>query len=376
MRVQKLVSARRRVAWLSSIVLIAVGCGWLSRGSSGREAGESAARDTLRGRLILVDSGTKDMVFAVQKPARDTLDAGLVQYLTPVPGDTATKELWVITGWASDSFPTRVRAQLVNGSMRLTRVNDASSLWNLRADEEVQILFRGSGLGIERTPAFVEITPKVDALERQRPDSFPWPPPPPTSRFEVPAGLVVQQRPEQLGAIFSRVREALLRANLQDYAVYPIGGNGFAVVARIERISDDGKHLSGIDRWAWELKLGRSGGWDPGEYVRALVSGRRGRYRVIVLAVTARPMITDPDSAAPISGADRIRHLVRRGDVSLSYPLARAVAAPGTRCVALIYELERPGEDAKPRLLNESPVAPVTHLSDAGLWPSDQLKRR
>jgi hypothetical protein len=354
------------------IICVASGCGWFSRHGDDRAARQPAARDTLSGKLVLIDSTKNDIVFAVKTPSADQL----IQYLKSVPGDTAAKELWVITGWASDSTPTRVHARFVEGNLRLAKVSDASGLWKLHADEEVQILYSPASAIVTgwATQGYVAITPKDDALEGQLPDSFPWPPPAPTSRFEIPLGLVVRERPEHLTASFSRIREAFRRADLQNYAVYPIGRNGFAVVAPMERISDVGQHVSGSDRWAWDLRQDGSRGFDPKRYAQALIAGRRGRYRVIVVTVTARQMARAADSSVDSSVTERIRRLNRYGDVTPPLPLARTVADPGTRCVALIYELERATEDAQPKLLTESAIPPVAHLIDAGLWPSDRLR--
>jgi len=196
---------------------------------------------------------------------------------------------------------------------------------------------------------------------------FPWPPPKWTSRYMLADGLVTSGRPEPLGALFDRVVSALRRAVVEEWSSYAIGDDGFAVVSRLESIDDEGKPRPGAQRWA-------TGAWDGidtlRKYLSALFKARPGRYRVIAFVVTARAVGSGSEEPDPAS----MNRLLREGSTALP-DILRSRTVTFVRCEALIYEFFQASEDDQIRLVESSRLRPTQHLSGAGLWKEEDLRR-
>ena len=200
---------------------------------------------------------------------------------------------------------------------------------------------------------------------------FPWPPPPPTASLRLPDRLVAVPKQDSLGAVFDRLRDALQRVDVGWWSVYAIEADGFAVVTKMEAIDIDGRPKSGTERWSGpndQLPPHFSG---IGDYLRALFSARPGFYRIIVFAVTDRPS----QSAGAAISADSAARLLRGGSDQLPQWLRDVPLGPDGRCVALIYEFERPTESDSARLVTTAAVGALQHLTMAGLWTEQQLRK-
>ena len=198
---------------------------------------------------------------------------------------------------------------------------------------------------------------------------FPWPPPAPTSFQTLPAGLVTTGEGDSLGRVFDRLKLALSRIEGGFWSVYAIGNDGFAIVTRIEAIEVDGRPKPPPDRWLTPSQPLPRRITGIGDYIRALFGARPGRYRFLVLAVTARSI---SGSETTLTSTEAMR-LLRSGTDDLPASLRAMRLGPSGRCVALIYEFERASEVSEARFLEASPVSVATHLVRAGLWETGQL---
>jgi hypothetical protein len=193
---------------------------------------------------------------------------------------------------------------------------------------------------------------------------FPMPPPEWTLRTVLPGGLVVARDGEPLGDIFDRLRQALGRAQIQDYTVYGIENDGFAVVARMESIGDDGRPAA--ERWVQGVV--RPSVFSVGDYLKALFTARPGRYRVIAFLVT--PRTVTPGEPAD---KDTLNRLWRGGAGDLPDDVRKINLPPSGRCEALVYEFFRATDDDPPVRVADSRLTGPQHLAGAGLWPIESL---
>jgi len=200
---------------------------------------------------------------------------------------------------------------------------------------------------------------------------FPWPPPPATASLRLPDKLVAIPGHDSLGAVFDRLSDALGRVSLGWWSVYAIGSDGFAIVTKLEAIDPDGSPKPGTERWSGpndQVPPRISG---IGDYLRALFSARPGFYRIIVFAVTDRPS----QSAGAAINADSARSLLMGGSDQLPTSLRQVPLGMDGRCLALIYEFERPTESDSARFVTSAPIGALQHLTLAGLWTEAQLRK-
>ena len=197
---------------------------------------------------------------------------------------------------------------------------------------------------------------------------FPWPPPRWTSRYVLPKGLVVTGEADTLGILFDRITKGLIRGKIYEWSAYGVGNDGFAIVSRMEQIADDGRPKPGAKRWAVQRRL-HERPVSLAEYIRALFLARPGRYRVIVLIVTTRPIRPSEEEPEPSA----MERLLREGAGVLPKMLRTKILGPSGRCEALIYEFYRASEDEDPHWVNSSHLLAIDHLTAAGLWRKEEL---
>ena len=202
---------------------------------------------------------------------------------------------------------------------------------------------------------------------------FPWPPPIPTATLRLPDSLVAIPGRDSLGAVLARLRTALTRVADVDWqpSIYAIDTTGFAVVTRMEAIDADGRPKPGAERWNTPRDRLPSRISGLVDYLRALFFARPGFYRVVVFAVTDLPSQPSSDTL----DARRAEALVRGGTDDLPASLKRFPLGPDGRCLALIYEFEKPSEGDSARLVTSTPVGAWQHLALAGLWTDQELRR-
>jgi hypothetical protein len=197
--------------------------------------------------------------------------------------------------------------------------------------------------------------------------SFPWPPPPWTARDEIPIALLRKSATDTNGMILERIAAALKNGGFQEWSVYELGEDGFAVVAQIETIDEAGRPLPGNDRW---LEDPPSLSLSFVEILRRLASAERDRYRVIVLLMTTRPLV-----AASGQDTDEMRKLPSEGPRTLAPAVEHAVPPASTPCYALVYEFRKlAGQDPFPLDSASSGIQALDHLVMAGLWTREELR--
>jgi hypothetical protein len=208
----------------------------------------------------------------------------------------------------------------------------------------------------------------VPSIDHGDMKQFPWPPPRPTFRYTLPAGLLIQSEADTLESVFQRIQKALQRGGFDQWSAYAIGDDGFAVAARMETIGDDGIPLPGSKRWL----LRPPGQFSIAEILKALVTAERGRYRILVLLVTPRAVVFDAPALTPSVVTD----LPSGGAGELS-PQLKAVPVPPERgAEALIFEFARGAADDPVHLVDQghSPLSALQHLVGAGLWRIEDLR--
>jgi hypothetical protein len=174
-----------------------------------------------------------------------------------------------------------------------------------------------------------------------------------------------------LGAVYDRLREALKRVDVGWWSVYAIQDDGFAIVTKMEAIDADGRPKPGTERWSGpndRLPPHFSG---IADYLKALFTARPGFYRIIVFAVTDRPSSPTADGMS----AREAQGLLIGGADQLPTTMRRIPFRQDGRCLALIYEFERPSENDSARFVTNAQIGALQHLTLAGLWTEQQLRK-
>jgi hypothetical protein len=230
-----------------------------------------------------------------------------------------------------------------------------------------------------RRVEFQIITPQATGYEigdLQAPtiDSLIWPPPKPSTFVTLPTRLCHDPAHPTLQGSWDLLHAAFERAGFpDDERTFSIGKNeGFAMLGRMEAINDDASPRPATSRWGNPL-TGDPGSFSISQWFKEVFSRVTGRYRVIALVVTLRPMrttVVTPTLA-------RLDSIVDSGPIG---PLPSAMGAgrmpPEVPCYALIYELERPSIPANTRIVSPSAHLAREHLVKSKLWTNTQLRTR
>lgn len=217
-----------------------------------------------------------------------------------------------------------------------------------------------------RAPAGAGATDTVTPAESLMPE-FPWPPPRFTTRYVLPPRLLLGPG-ATLGEVFDHLNAALERAGEGERSVYSIRRTGFAVVARLESIENDGRPKAGQARWQADSPHG--GAFSLSAYLREIFKAQPGRYRVIVFVVTNLPVV--PGAKRPT--ADEMNEALEGGAGNLSGDI-RSRSAVGANYEALIYEFFRASNASPTKLVEQSAISPAQHLTGAGLWSVEDLRQ-
>lgn len=200
-----------------------------------------------------------------------------------------------------------------------------------------------------------QLTQKKDGA----PD-FDWPPPRPTTRSLVPTEyLPAPGEGVLLKAVADRLQKALLSRGYQELAWFVIP-NGFALVTRLEQITEQGVPAAGNSRWSatpsHPIRRFR-------DYLDAMFTAPQGRFRVIAFLVTDLPI---PDSNH-VPDRELAQGWLSAG--SLAPPRAAASTAwtSDHACIAYIYEFTKSSASSKPTAVATSNLTAMAHLQAAGL---------
>ena len=189
---------------------------------------------------------------------------------------------------------------------------------------------------------------------------FPWPPPKP-SAWATLSHLAVNPGTGTLQGVADLLENALEKAGYSERSYYSVP-DGFALVSRIEQITDTGEPKQGYERWSLDVKPPHV--FSVRSYVSALFSMHPGRFRVIAFIVSAHPVSADSASASFESSKDWLWSGANR----LPSSVAQLRYTQDYSCVAYIYEFERPTGDATAFLKQPGTLDGKQHLERAMLW--------
>jgi hypothetical protein len=192
---------------------------------------------------------------------------------------------------------------------------------------------------------------------------FPWPPPEPSSRAELARALFVgADTPEpSLAAVARRLTTALEAATYSEYSFYRAPG-GFALVARLERMADDGTPLPAQFRF---LQPGSPEPFSLATYVKQLFFAPAGFYRQLVFVASDQPF-TATGPAIDAKGATR---LLREGANRLPDDFERMPFSARHHMSALVYEFQKGPREGEVATLAPGRLPARTHLERAGILP-------
>jgi hypothetical protein len=185
---------------------------------------------------------------------------------------------------------------------------------------------------------------------------FPWPPD--ASAFAtIPSERLVKEGTgAKLGDVDKRLQAALKKAGYEQIGYYHIPG-GFVVVTQLEQFDGmTGAPLAGVNRWSTKVT-------PPNvfsrEYVRALIKGNTGHFRVIAFAVT-NDAFTQTGKEFPASEAPDVQ---KKAANKLPADIASQNYDENYQCTALIYEFLQPNS------------GPAKFVKNSGLLASQHLQK-
>lgn len=219
------------------------------------------------------------------------------------------------------------------------------------------LLLVGCGAPPMSAPPPVPPPPPPPPAQFQLPD-FPWPPPTPSARFELSRRLLA--RADEQYAVADVLTRALSRAGYSEYSFYRAPG-GFALVARLERMREDGTAAPGDLRF---LEPGAEEPFSLATYLSRLFFAPAGFYRQIVFVVTDQPFTT---SATEQLTPEEAKRLLRGGANRLPEVFRTRPFNPSHAVTALIYEFRKGPDDRDVTTLDPGRLQGRTHLERAGI---------
>ena len=198
--------------------------------------------------------------------------------------------------------------------------------------------------------------------------SFPWPPATPSAQLDLPHNIFEPNaRQLTLALVGEHLVNALKQARYFEYRFYRVA-NGFALVARLERIGADGTPLPDTYRF---LLPGSREPFSVGVYIRRLFFAPEGYYRQITFVVTDRPF-TAKDEKLDAAAAAR---LVSKGANRLPDAYEQMPFTAAHRVTALIYEFRKGSTDGDVATLTPGRFDGRVHLDRAGIYPALLARR-
>jgi hypothetical protein len=190
---------------------------------------------------------------------------------------------------------------------------------------------------------------------------FPWPPPLASSAGFVERRQIItgEGKDTRLGNVADRLQRACLGAGYPQLSFYGVP-DGFALVLALEQLHADGSPLEGSDRWLGEPATGR---FTLAGYVRDLVCGKSGHYRVLVFIATNNPFSKD-DVALSKQQAEQWAAI---GSDALPNAMRRVPYTDNYICSILIYEFEQINPKTPAALRMRGALSSQQHLEKSGI---------
>ena len=220
------------------------------------------------------------------------------------------------------------------------------------SEEEVVIVAREEEM-VAAAPASVSF---------QSVPMFPWPPPKPSAKVEIPASAFSECQVLQQ---VNRVLTAALADNEYDdksYFLVPSTSNsGFAIATQLEQIKRNASSVPPPNRWNINTI---DNSFRFAEYVSSLFFSNPGYFRVIVFVVTDTGFIPSErttDRATALSWVDS-------GFDRFPPNLAGVPFTENHKVTALVYEYRVPENSDQAELTKPSRHSGMRHLKKANLW--------
>jgi hypothetical protein len=204
---------------------------------------------------------------------------------------------------------------------------------------------------LQFSPPMLGSGPPPDPVEY-----FPWPPPGPSSTFHLEKKLVGGSAPT-MAHVADRLRRAFDDAGYPDVRFFAIPG-GFVLLAPPEQVDIAGRPVTGSDRWS--VALPRLREFSLSHYLRMLVRGRTGFYRVIAIAVTNSDI-----SPADVPGGVPFSPLHGRGQLKIPRGISNDSFSNEHYVVAMVYEFEKSDRFPAVTVVSPGRVSGIEHLRRA-----------
>jgi hypothetical protein len=188
----------------------------------------------------------------------------------------------------------------------------------------------------------------------ERLPKFPWPPPA-GFKTQFISDSVLGRRPKTLGEVYDLLTSTLSRVDGFEWGLFGNVPGGFALLARMERIRQDGSPYPGQSRWATDGTPLLS----FKDFLAHMFLDPPGYFRVIAFVVTD-DVNFDSAALASLPG-------IGAGERSMPDDLRAVPFDTDRKLLALVYSYERkPGARISPLEASWAPNA-QQHLKAAGI---------
>lgn len=206
-----------------------------------------------------------------------------------------------------------------------------------------------------------QTTDMASAVDEATP-LFPWPPPLPSTKTEIPASVFKSCR--NLGDVNNILTAALLKNGYTDKSYFLVPAkenNGFALATQLEQIDEDRVPKKDPNRWNTSTINNKYVGW---EYIEATLLPNPGFFRVIVFIVTDAPFVPEPFKV----DQETAQSWLYKGSSGFPEQLGEVGFNRYFKVYALVYEYEQKKAESDAVLLKPSKYNAQAHLSKSHVW--------
>lgn len=193
---------------------------------------------------------------------------------------------------------------------------------------------------------------------------FPWPPPLPSTKTEIPFSVFKSCR--NLGDVKDILSVALLKNGYSDNSYFLVPANdknGFALATQLEQIDKDRVPKKDPNRWNTNILNNKYVGW---EYLTATFLPNPGFFRVIVFIVTDIPFVP---KNIPLD-QEVAKSWLYKGSSGFPEELRDILFNRDFKIYALVYEYEQKKAGSDAVLLKPSQYNAQAHLKKSHIWNS------
>jgi len=259
--------------------------------------------------------------------------------------------------------------------------NEGNEFWfDLKINETYELKAFKEGYYQNNTQKFVansgengqlvmEIYLSQISLQTWRLPEFPWPPPLPSAKIEIPT--LAFSSCKNLSDVNDILSNALSENGYDDKAYFLVPAsskNGFALATQLEQIDKDGVPKKDPNRWNSEIIDNE---FSFSEYISALFFPNPGYFRIIVF------IVTDISFSPSSKGVDRESAMSWLYEGATGFPddLKSVLFTKGYNVSALIYEYELKENEEEANMLKPSKHTGKDHLKRSNLW-AELIKKK